>query len=87
MKYVTSPVIITNPPIKNSNKNAMPIDPTSPAKHFAFPFCRKLNRQNTTSANNTVIIKEEGTKDTAPLTAFSIAPSFTIRSGTNTAAA
>ena len=28
----------------------MPIDPTSPAKHFAFPFGRKLKIQNTNEA-------------------------------------
>ena len=30
--------------------NAIPIDPTSPAKHLALPFGRKLNIQNTIAA-------------------------------------
>ena len=56
-------------PIKNSRIKAMPIDPTSPAKHFALPFGRKLNKQNTTSANITVITSDSSTN---PISLFNI---------------
>jgi hypothetical protein len=37
---------------------AMPIEPTSPAKHFAFPFGRKLKIQNTNEARTVDMIKQ-----------------------------
>ena len=40
----------------------MPIEPTSPAKHFALPFGRKLKIQNTNEARTVDIIKLCSTK-------------------------
>ena len=45
-----SPAFIITFPSKNSMIKAIPMLPTSPAKHFALPFGRKLNRQNTIAA-------------------------------------
>ena len=62
IRKVTSPVASTRLPIRNRSIYAIPIEPTSPAKHFAFPFWRKLKKQNTISANTTVTINDCSTK-------------------------
>ena len=54
----------------------MPIEPTSPAKHFALPFGRKLKIQNTNEARIVDMIKLCSTK-----TPFI----FTSANGINTA--
>ena len=45
-------------PIKNSTMKAMPILPTSPAKHQAFPFGRKLKKANTRTERIVTKIKD-----------------------------
>ena len=50
ISHVISSVLIITLPNRNNIMNAIPIDPTSPAKHLALPFGRKLNIQNTIAA-------------------------------------
>ena len=50
--------------------NAIPIDPTSPAKHLALPFGLKLNRQNTIAA---IIVVKISDCATYSLSAFKVA--------------
>ena len=56
-KYVMSSVLIITLPM-NNRINAIPMEPTSPAKHLAFPFGRKLKKQNTNTLKILTTIKE-----------------------------
>ena len=58
ISHVISSVLIITLPSKNSMINAIPIEPTSPAKHLALPFGRKLNIQNIIAAIIVVTISD-----------------------------
>ena len=71
-----SPVLKMIVPRMKRIMKAMPIEPTSPAKHFAFPFGLKLKMQNTSTPMIATIRYD-----------WSMNPSFTKASGTSTASA
>ena len=48
--------------MRKSRIYATPIEPTSPAKHLAFPFRRKLKKQKTMSASATTAIRDSSAK-------------------------
>ena len=68
--HVTSPVITISRPMQKSSINAMPMLPTSPAKHFALFFGRKLNKQNTSSDKPITIRNDSSTNPSSPLSAI-----------------
>ena len=57
MMYVKSPVCKISFPNGSKIINAIPILPTSPAKHFASPFERKLKKLRTFYENSPEEIK------------------------------